>query len=1121
MKNWNRLPRFLLVLTLLIGLCAGFFTPKIQKANAAADRLDIVISEFRFVGPQGENDEFIELYNPTNDPKSINGWTIGESDNVSNKSLISITGTLPSIQPGQYFLLVNSAASAGLLALADATYTSSFPSSFPFDGGVALLNGATIVDAVGLSAGSAYKEGTPLAPLSGTADQSYERKTLGDAGNCKDTDNNAADFIWNKTTSNPQNLSSPRLACIVVTNVQSPNSGIYLDTSGALIDIDVTFSTAVNVTGSPTLLMETGVIDRKAIYVSGSGTDTLTFRYTVTPGDSSAWLDYVSANALTLNGGSISGAVGDATLILPAPGDPGSLGANNNIINNNDIRIDIAGPPSVISFKRQDPLTTPTNSGALTFRATFSEAVIGVDINDFIANGTNGFSTTPSSVIQVSGSEYDVIIDDPNLAIFYNSVVGGVVGLDFDLINLSISDVASPPKQLPPTEPSIINDETYTVDYIPPDVTVNQATGQIAPATANGTPVNFTVVFTEAINVSTFTTSDITQNGTALRVTWSIADSGDHKTFTLSALSSGNGTLVPEILADRVTDPAGNGNTASTSTDNSVTVQDNIPPTVTINQAAGQPDPSALPIRFTVVFSEPIITSIFTTADITQNGTATGITWSITDSGDQKTFTLSATAAGSAGTLIPTIAANRVTDMAGNNNSVSTSTDNRVTYSLAIATITPTATSTFNPPVLINEVAWAGTSSATTGDEWIELYNTNTNSAINLNGWKLLIDNGGGTLIEVALFDAADTIPAGGFFLLARSSTCTGTDYQNVFQNVVEDKCFSVQLVNNTTSTINANGQALLLHDPSNNLIDSANLDRNNWPAGSTFSSMERKGKISDTNPNAWGTFAGTPFAVNRNGATTVMGTPKRVNWITTIAPTPTRTPTTRPKNPTKTPIPTLRPVGRPFINEFLPRPGFDWNLDGKVDTFDEFIELKNVGNADLNLNGWKLDDEADHPGAPSSAPYTITDTILKPGEYAVFYASKTNILLSDGGDSVRLFDDSGALVDVRDYTIAKVADESVCRLPDGNAFGSWFSDCTPTPNLTNSRESNVPTLPDGNNAASLYCALPDTLPADFLFAECRGYGANIWDNFYWDEFGWMGDQIVPENKNKWKSFIE
>ncbi|HQX02180.1 MAG TPA: lamin tail domain-containing protein, partial [Anaerolineales bacterium] len=252
-------------------------------------------------------------------------------------------------------------------------------------------------------------------------------------------------------------------------------------------------------------------------------------------------------------------------------------------------------------------------------------------------------------------------------------------------------------------------------------------------------------------------------------------------------------------------------------------------------------------------------------------------------------------------------------------------------------------------------------------------------------------------------------------------------------------------------------------------------------------------------------------------------------NWVSNITLTPSRTPTPtrrvtntvtpRPRTATPTPFDVL-PVGRPFINEFLPRPGFDWNLDGKVDTFDEFIELKNVGNADMNLSGWRLDDSADFPGALSSAPYTITDLILKPGEYAVFYASQTNILLSDGGDSVRLFDASGDIMDVIDFTIAKVEDESVCRLPDGNGFGSWFNDCTPTPNLTNTRDGQVPTLPE-DNSATPFCALPDTLPADFLFAECRGYGANIWDNFYWDEFGWMGDQIVPENKNKWKSFIE
>src|SRR3989442_1655387 len=53
-----------------------------------------------------------------------------------------------------------------------------------------------------------------------------------------------------------------------------------------------------------------------------------------------------------------------------------------------------------------------------------------------------------------------------------------------------------------------------------------------------------------------------------------------------------------------------NGNTASTSTDNTVTFNapDTTPPSVTINQAATQADPtSSAPINFTVVFSEPEI----------------------------------------------------------------------------------------------------------------------------------------------------------------------------------------------------------------------------------------------------------------------------------------------------------------------------------------------------------------------------------------------------------------------------------------------------------------------------------------------------------------------------------
>jgi hypothetical protein len=66
---------------------------------------------------------------------------------------------------------------------------------------------------------------------------------------------------------------------------------------------------------------------------------------------------------------------------------------------------------------------------------------------------------------------------------------------------------------------------------------------------------------------------------------------------------SGSGTVVTSIPAGVATGASGL-NLASTSTDNTVTF-DTIQPTVTINQAAAQGDPAnALPILFTVVFSE-------------------------------------------------------------------------------------------------------------------------------------------------------------------------------------------------------------------------------------------------------------------------------------------------------------------------------------------------------------------------------------------------------------------------------------------------------------------------------------------------------------------------------------
>ena len=108
---------------------------------------------------------------------------------------------------------------------------------------------------------------------------------------------------------------------------------------------------------------------------------------------------------------------------------------------------------------------------------------------------------------------------------------------------------------------------TYTASF---DLTINQKPNQQEPST--GLPIEFDVVFTEAIDPTTFTPADITQNGTATGITWIIINSGDDINFTLQAVDIiGAGTVIPSVAANLISTAGGSSNNASTSTDNSVT----------------------------------------------------------------------------------------------------------------------------------------------------------------------------------------------------------------------------------------------------------------------------------------------------------------------------------------------------------------------------------------------------------------------------------------------------------------------------------------------------------------------------------------------------------------------
>jgi hypothetical protein len=223
------------------------------------------------------------------------------------------------------------------------------------------------------------------------------------------------------------------------------------------------------------------------------------------------------------------------------------------------------------------------------------------------------------------------------------------------------------------------NEVTYASTF---DVTIDQKGAQADPTAS--VPVEFDVVFSKAIDDTTFTTADITQNGTATGITWNIINSGDDINFTLQATAvTGDGTITPSIAASAVQDAIAANNTASTSTDNEVTYSTTFD--VTVNQKGAQADPTAsTPIEFDVVFSEAIDDTTFTTADITQNGTATGVTWNIINSGDDINFTLQATAITGNGTVIPSLAASGVQTAVGKNNNASTATDNEVTYTTTV-----------------------------------------------------------------------------------------------------------------------------------------------------------------------------------------------------------------------------------------------------------------------------------------------------------------------------------------------------------------------------------------------------------------------------------------------------
>ena len=168
---------------------------------------------------------------------------------------------------------------------------------------------------------------------------------------------------------------------------------------GDQIPLLIKFSENVNVTGTPKLSLETGSTDKEISFTSGSGTDSLIFSYTVATGENSNDLDYISQNALILNSGTIKDPAGNnANLILPTPGQSGSLSSTKNFI------IDTVAPTISISAKNSNGSVVNdgevTNNDSLLITFTLSEAASNFTSSDISLSGgqLSSFTATSSTI---------------------------------------------------------------------------------------------------------------------------------------------------------------------------------------------------------------------------------------------------------------------------------------------------------------------------------------------------------------------------------------------------------------------------------------------------------------------------------------------------------------------------------------------------------------------------------------------------------------------------------------------------------------------------------------------------------------------------------------------------
>jgi len=220
------------------------------------------------------------------------------------------------------------------------------------------------------------------------------------------------DSTSSKKTSS-STLSSSKNISRILTITSSLANGRYK--AGDIIDISIEFTQPVIVSGGiPTLSLNAGPA-AKAVYLSGSNSNILIFRYTIAPDESSVNLNYISTSALILNDALIRDSNNDEVILDLPP-----IGLGTDLGSMKTISIDAVAPtiPTELAdgvwsnSLNQTPIitfldSTDNQSNIVTYKAKIIDNNLNADVMNFtpISSGSRF-----SGLNLLNGHNYSVVL---------------------------------------------------------------------------------------------------------------------------------------------------------------------------------------------------------------------------------------------------------------------------------------------------------------------------------------------------------------------------------------------------------------------------------------------------------------------------------------------------------------------------------------------------------------------------------------------------------------------------------------------------------------------------------------------------------------------------------------